>query len=99
MSDQLTRIERKIDRFMVNRAIHRAFILVVLGALACWNLWCQRESQDARREMLELLTAQRLAFTDVLMRYKEDPKDQARFDKTMEDLTDYYRRKLNGTRN
>ncbi len=92
---QLDRIEGKIDGFLRNRTVYRWLVLLMFATLGGWSLYCQREAHDARREMKEMLTAQRLAFTDVMMRWKEDPKDQARFDKTMEDLTDYYRKKLN----
>ena len=97
--DQGDRIEAGVASLRKNRTLHTGFILFMIALLSGWSVWCQsddvRARAELRRELYIGLTAQRLAFTDILMRYKEDPKDQARFDKTLEDLIEFYRKKLN----
>ena len=84
MSDQLTRIERKIDRFMVNRAIHRVFILAMLGGLTCWNIWCHSDRITRTELQAELRELRR-----IIAMLKEDPKNFKKIDAQFKAIKEY----------
>lgn len=103
--DDLNKAAKRVENYLKPRPIwphYLGFTLVLVGVFAGCAAYTKAQASESAAAIKQIsaatkaeLTAQRLAFTDVMMRWKEDPKDQARFDKTMEELIDYYRKKLN----